>query len=87
MKTIKVSGRNSIPTNIFKLFKKEFSKPLIDMITISFNQGAFQNLLKRVNVTPTLTVITTDLFPFYLISVKVMKNLCKHSPNKLSQEK
>ena len=73
MKTVKVSGRNSIPTNIFKLFKKEFSKPLIDM--------------KRVNVTPTLTVITTDLFPFYLISVKVMKNLCKHSPNKLSQEK
>ena len=87
MQTIKASGRNSIPTNIFKLFKKEFSKPLIDMITISFSQGAFQNLLKRANVTPNLIVITTDLFPFYLTSVKVMKNLWKHSPNKLSQEK
>ena len=46
MKTNKASGPNSIPTNILKLFKKEFSKPLSDMINMSFNQGVFPNILK-----------------------------------------
>ena len=32
MKTNKASGPNSIPTDILKLFKKEFSKPLSNMI-------------------------------------------------------
>ena len=52
MKTNKASGPNSIPTNILKLFKKEFSKPLSDMINMSFNQGGFPNILKGANVIP-----------------------------------
>ena len=52
MKTNKASGPNSIPTNILKLFKKEFSKPLSDMINMSFNQGVFPNILKIANVIP-----------------------------------
>ena len=52
MKTSKASGPNSIPTNILKLFKKEFSKPLSDMINMSFNQGVFPNILKIANVIP-----------------------------------
>ena len=52
MKTNKASGPNSIPTNILKLFKKEFSKPLSDMINMSFNQGVFPNILKIANIIP-----------------------------------
>ena len=51
MKTNKASGPNSIPTKILKLFKKEFSKPLSDIINLSFNQSVFPNLLKIANVT------------------------------------
>ena len=47
MKTKKASGTNSIPTKILKLFKKEFSKPLSDIIILSFNQGIFPNLLSQ----------------------------------------
>ena len=50
MKTNKASDPNSIPTNILKLSKKEFSKPLSDMINMSFSQGVFPNILKIVNV-------------------------------------
>ena len=35
-----------------KLFKKEFSKPLSDIINLSFNQGIFPNLLKIANLIP-----------------------------------
>ena len=52
MKTNKASGPNSIPTKILKLFKKEFSKPLSDIINLSFNQGVFPNWLKLRNVIP-----------------------------------
>ena len=52
METSKASGPNSIPTKILKLFKKEFSKPLSDIINLSFNQGVFPNLLKIANVIP-----------------------------------
>ena len=52
MKTNKVSGPNSIPTNILKLFKKEFLKPFSDMINMPFNQGVFPNTLKIANVIP-----------------------------------
>ena len=54
MKTNKASGPNSIPTNILKLFKKESSKPLSDMINMSFHQGVFPNILKIANVIPIL---------------------------------
>ena len=75
MKTNKASGPNSIPIKILKLFKKEFSKPLSDIINLSFNQGVFPNLLKLANVIPihkkvkSLIVITTNLFLFYLTLV------------------
>ena len=52
MKTNKASGPNNILTKILELFKKEFSKPLSDIINLSFNQGVFPNLLKTVNVIP-----------------------------------
>ena len=52
MKANKASGPNCIPTNILKLFKKEFSKPLSDMINMSFNQGICPNILKIANVIP-----------------------------------
>ena len=52
IKTNKASGSNSIPTKIFKLFKKEFSKRLSDIINLSFNEGIFPNLLKIANVIP-----------------------------------
>ena len=52
MKTNKAIGPNSIPTKILKLFKKEFSKPLSDIIDLSFNQGIFPNLHKIANVIP-----------------------------------
>ena len=51
MKTDKASGTNSIPTKILK-FKKEFLKPLGDIINLSFNQGILPNLLKIANVIP-----------------------------------
>ena len=35
-----------------KLFKKEFSKPLSNIINLSFNKGIFPNLLKIANVIP-----------------------------------
>ena len=50
MKTNKARGPSSIPAKILKLFKKEFSKPLSDIKNLSFNQGAFPNLLKTANV-------------------------------------
>ena len=52
MKTNKACGLNSIPTKILKLFKKEFLKPLSEIINLSFNQGVFPNLLKIANVIP-----------------------------------
>ena len=54
MKTNKACGPNSIATNTLELFKKEFSKPLSDMINKSFHQGVFPNILKIANVIPIL---------------------------------
>ena len=39
IKTDKACGSNSIPTRILKDFKKELSKPLRDVIHISFSSG------------------------------------------------
>ena len=52
MKTKKANGSSSIPTNILKLFEKESSKPLSEMINMSFNQGVFRDILKIANVIP-----------------------------------
>ena len=82
IKTNKASGPSSILTKIFKLFKKEFSKPLNDIINLSFNQGVFPNLLKIAMLSQftkkvtSLIVITTDLFLFYLTLVKFLRNIC-----------
>ena len=43
-KTNKASVPNSIPTNILKLFKEEFSEPLSDMINMSFDQVVFPKI-------------------------------------------
>ena len=81
MKTNKASCPNSIPAEILRLFKKEFSKPLSDIINLYFNRGVFPNLHKIANViaihkkVTSLIVITTDLFLFYLTLVKFMKNV------------
>ena len=52
MKTNKACSLNSIPTKILKLFKKEFSNPLSEIMNLPFNQGVFPNLLKIANVIP-----------------------------------
>ena len=50
IKPNKASGTNSISIKILKLFKNEFSKPLSDIINLSFNQVIFANILKIANV-------------------------------------
>ena len=60
MKTNTGSSLNSIPTNIIKLFKKELSKHLSDIINMSFNQaGVFPNILKIANVGSLSTKMVT----------------------------
>ena len=77
MKTNKTSGQT-----VFQPKFWNFSKPLSDIINLSFNQGVFPNLLKVAIVIPftkkmtSLIVITTDLFLFYLTLVKFMRNVC-----------
>ena len=43
-------GPNNIPTRILKDFKKELSKPLSDVINISFSSGIFPNSMKLAKV-------------------------------------
>ena len=50
IRTDKACGPNSIPTRILKDFKKELSKPLSDVINISFSSGIFPNSVKLVKV-------------------------------------
>ena len=93
MKTSKASGLNSIPTNILKLFKKEFSKPLSDIINMSFNQSVFPNILKIANAIP-IHKIADKLDCNYYRPISLLSNISKifekiyvHSSSKLSQEK
>ena len=46
METDKACGPNSIPISILKTFKKELSKPLSDIINLSFSTGAFPETMK-----------------------------------------
>ena len=52
IRTGKSYGPNNIPTRILKNFKKELSKPLSDVINISFLSGIFLNSMKLAKVVP-----------------------------------
>ena len=48
----KSTGPNSVPNFILKLIKFEISKPLKDIINLSFNKGKYIDILKISKVTP-----------------------------------
>ena len=52
LKNNKVSGPNSIPTSIFKNFRKSLSVPLAEIINLSFNEGKFPTHFKSASVIP-----------------------------------
>ena len=58
LKSHKASDPNSIPTIIFKKFRKNVSVPQTELINLSFNQGKFPAVLKIASVTPTLKKVT-----------------------------
>ena len=53
LKNHKASGPNSIPTTIFKHFRKNVSVPLTELINLSFNQGKFPAVLQIARMTLT----------------------------------
>ena len=46
LKTNKIAGPGSVPTRILKDFKKCLSKPISDLINLSFSSGTFPEILK-----------------------------------------
>ena len=48
----KTTGPASIATNILKMFKKELKIPLSKLLSLSFECGAFPEILKTNSVTP-----------------------------------
>ena len=52
MNTAKSVGPYSIPPNILELSCSVFSKPLVKLISFSFSEVTFPNLLKFANVIP-----------------------------------
>ena len=52
LKNNKTSGPSSIPTKVFKTFAKPLSKPLADLINLSFSTGKFPSSLKTATVIP-----------------------------------
>ena len=52
LKNNKATGPKSIPTSIFKNFRKSLSVPLAEIINLSFNEGKFPTQLKSANVIP-----------------------------------
>ena len=52
LKTSKAVGPNSIPTNILKTYSKFLSKPLSELMNLSFAQGKFPTILKIAKVIP-----------------------------------
>ena len=50
LKTNKAVGLNSIPTKIFKTYSKSLSKPLSELINLSFTLGKFPTILKIAKV-------------------------------------
>ena len=68
LKTNKAVRPNSIPTKILKTYSKTLSKPLSELINLSFAMGKFPTILKIAKVIPIhkkvtkLNVITTDQY-------------------------
>ena len=54
LKTNKAVGTNSIPTKILKTYSKSLSKPLSELINLSFALGKFPTILKIAKVIPNL---------------------------------
>ena len=52
LKTNKAVGPNSIPTKILKTYSKSLSKPLSELINLSFAQAKFLTILKIAKVMP-----------------------------------
>ena len=52
LKTNKAVGPNSIPTKILKTYSKSLSKPLWELINLSFALGKFPSILKIAKVIP-----------------------------------
>ena len=52
LKTNKAVGPNNIPTKILKTYSKSLSKPLSELINLSFAQAKFLTILKIVKVMP-----------------------------------
>ena len=52
MQTNKTCGPNNIPISIFTTFKKEFSKPLSDIINLSILTGTFPETMKIAKIAP-----------------------------------
>ena len=52
LKVHKVVGPGSIPTIILKQFKKLLSKPLANLINLSFSTGLFPKILKQAKIIP-----------------------------------
>ena len=54
LKNTKASGPSNIPTKVFQTFAKPLSKPLADLIDLSFSTGKFPSSLKTTKVIPVL---------------------------------
>ena len=52
LKTHKSIDPDSIPTRILKSFKNYFSKPISDLINLSFLSGTFPKIIKQTKVVP-----------------------------------
>ena len=46
------TGQASIPTSILKMFKKDLKTPLSNLVNLSFEYGAFPEILKIPSITP-----------------------------------
>ena len=80
IRTDTACGPSSIPTRILKGFKKELSKPLSDVIKISFSSGIFPDSMKLAKVVPAykkttnLTAATTGQPCYYQTWANSLKN-------------
>ena len=75
----KSTGPARIPTNMLKMFKEELKTPLSNLINLSFECGAFPEILKTISVTPIYkkddpsAVTITDQFTYCQTLAKSLK--------------